>query len=472
MQAYNPAHSLSRPRVCDMKPDSMSGSPRDVARRSFVIALRRALHHLYDAIELRKSPLLPLFGLSDTTGVTALRQILEQAIAALKPPPSLSVQSDAWRTYRVLYHRYVEQFDQQSVAVNLGLSVRQLRRQEQLALHTLANWLIEQHGLALDNVLVDTDSPSFALQEDTDDGEEVGSSSAAEQPTGVTSELKWAERFFPNQQIAVDEVVHSAIQTMKPMLDAAGMVVHCDIPAYLPRALAPAVSVRQIVLNLMLAATRSSNEREIRIACSHTASHVWVKIQPVAPPAGQTAGQDEEGLSLAARLATISGGHLEYVDSSNTAQSALLVLPVAAQRPVLAVDDNADSLRLLERYLSDSRYRLIGTRNPAQALPLAERVRPHAIILDVMLPEMDGWEVLGRLRENPATRHIPVIVCTILPQEALALTLGAAGFIRKPISRERLLWELDRQTQAEATKPEPGSASTPKAGSETNRQGM
>jgi CheY-like chemotaxis protein len=451
-----------------MSLNKINDSTQNPGRRAFIGALRRALHHLYDAIELRRSALLPMFGLNGPAGVSTLRRMLEDAIEALKPAPGLSPQSDAWRTYRVLYHRYVEQFDQQSVAVNLGLSIRQLRRQEQLALHTLADWLIEQHGLALEDDLADVDSSPLAPQEDADDGEEDGTGSTAEKPTGVTSELKWAERFFPNQQIAVDDVVRSAIQTMQPMMDAASVVVHCDIPAHMPRALAPAVSVRQIVLNLMLAAIRSSNEREMHIACGHTASHVWIKIQPVALPAGQ----DEEGLSLAARLATISGGHLEYGHSSDAAQPAILVLPVAEQQPVLAIDDNADSLHLLERYLSDSRYRLIGTRDPAQALPLAERVRPHAIILDVMLPEMDGWEVLGRLRENPATRHIPVIVCTILPQEALALTLGAAGFIRKPISRERLLWELDRQTQAEATKPETGSASTPKAGSETNRQGV
>lgn len=234
-----------------MSLNKINDSTQNPGRRAFIGALRRALHHLYDAIELRRSALLPMFGLNGPAGVSTLRRMLEDAIEALKPAPALSPHSDAWRTYRVLYHRYVEQFDQQSVAVNLGLSIRQLRRQEQLALHTLADWLIEQHGLALEDDLADVDISSLALQEDADDGEEDGTGSTAEQPTGVTSELKWAERFFPNQQIAVDDVVRSAIQTMQPMMDAASVVVHCDIPAHMPRALAPAVSVRQIVLNLL-----------------------------------------------------------------------------------------------------------------------------------------------------------------------------------------------------------------------------
>jgi len=63
-----------------------------------------------------------------------------------------------------------------------------------------------------------------------------------------------------------------------------------------------------------------------------------------------------------------------------------------------------------------------------------------------MLPGTDGWELLGRLREHPSLEGVPVIVSTILPQDKLARTLGAAGFIRKPLSRETLLSTLDRYT--------------------------
>jgi CheY-like chemotaxis protein len=67
------------------------------------------------------------------------------------------------------------------------------------------------------------------------------------------------------------------------------------------------------------------------------------------------------------------------------------------------------------------------------------------IILDVMMPDIDGWEILGRLRSHPSTSAIPVVVCTILAQEELALSLGASGFLLKPITRQALLEELDRQ---------------------------
>jgi CheY-like chemotaxis protein len=111
---------------------------------------------------------------------------------------------------------------------------------------------------------------------------------------------------------------------------------------------------------------------------------------------------------------------------------------------VLVVDDNADTLQLLQRYLSNSRYRFNGTSDPQQALQLAEELAPKAILLDVMLPDVDGWELLGRLNEYPETSDVPVVVCTILPQEQLALSLGAAAFIPKPVSRSELLATLDR----------------------------
>ena len=124
--------------------------------------------------------------------------------------------------------------------------------------------------------------------------------------------------------------------------------------------------------------------------------------------------------------------------------AAEVMLPVSEEIAVLIVDDNTDTLTLLERYLAGSRYHFIGCANPREVLALAADVDPEVIILDVMLPEIDGWELLGRLREHPQTGATPIIVCSILPQEEFALTLGAIEFLRKPVSRETLLATLDR----------------------------
>jgi CheY-like chemotaxis protein len=122
----------------------------------------------------------------------------------------------------------------------------------------------------------------------------------------------------------------------------------------------------------------------------------------------------------------------------------MLRLPLAVQKAVLVIDDNVDAQRLFERYVAGTCYRCVGIRAPEEAVAMAVQVEPCAILLDVMLPGIDGWELLERLREHPTLARVPVIVCTILPDEEMAFTLGAAGFLRKPVTRQALLSALDR----------------------------
>ena len=72
-----------------------------------------------------------------------------------------------------------------------------------------------------------------------------------------------------------------------------------------------------------------------------------------------------------------------------------------------------------------------------------------------MMPQLDGWELLGRLRQHPRTSYIPIVVHTILPQEELALSLGASAFIQKPVTRQAFLAALDQLTRP-AEQSEPG----------------
>jgi CheY-like chemotaxis protein len=111
---------------------------------------------------------------------------------------------------------------------------------------------------------------------------------------------------------------------------------------------------------------------------------------------------------------------------------------------VLIVEDNADALQLYRRYLSDSPYRMLAATDGARALESAEAERPAAIVLDVMMPSQDGWEILQLLKANPDTRAIPVVICSVLRERELALALGAIEFLVKPVSRDELLLALER----------------------------
>jgi len=106
---------------------------------------------------------------------------------------------------------------------------------------------------------------------------------------------------------------------------------------------------------------------------------------------------------------------------------------------VLIVDDNMGLINLLQRYLVNHACRVIGAQSGAEGLRLAQELRPAVILLDVMMPGMHGWDVLQRLHNDPHTADIPVIVCSVLPNPDLALSLGAALFLPKPVRQEDVL---------------------------------
>jgi Amt family ammonium transporter len=126
-----------------------------------------------------------------------------------------------------------------------------------------------------------------------------------------------------------------------------------------------------------------------------------------------------------------------------------MTLPLAEQTTVLVIDDNADVLQLFRRYLSGTRFRFLGTQDAEKGLHLAQECAPGVVVLDVMMPGRDGWAMLSHLREHPLTQNIPVVVCTILAQPELAHVLGAAHFIRKPVSRPEFLGVLHTLTDSQ-----------------------
>jgi len=408
--------------------------------QSFTKALRHALQHLYEPGELRKSPLFRLFGLADHQSPSDLRRLLVDAVESLKPRAGVSAQSRAQRTYYTLYHRYVAQFSQAEVAANLGLSVRHLRRQENVALRALADHLQTRYHLHMEN----PDEDVARIEADLEDEPEGMTAASREQ------ELEWLERSMPSTPVDVVQMVQKVLEIVGPMAETAHVHIEHAIPTGLPRLAVQLVTMRQALISVLTAAIRSVPNGQLRIEAEARPRQVAIRICPTAPAPLPRPGADNpiEGLEMAGQLAELSGGMLEATAGETPACpfQVQLVLPAAEQRAVLVIDDNADTLQLFKRYLSGSSYLFVGISDPRQVLPLAQELKPQIIVLDVMLPGTDGWELLGQLRAHPEIGDPPVIVCTILPQERLAMTLGAAAFLRKPVTRKALLSALESQS--------------------------
>ncbi len=136
--------------------------------------------------------------------------------------------------------------------------------------------------------------------------------------------------------------------------------------------------------------------------------------------------------------------HAEAEDAQ-AADAGPAVLPAPGdEQVVLVVDDDPNALDLIGRTLQDAGVKIVTASDGREALKLAKTLKPAAITLDVLMPGMDGWEVLRELRADPESRDIPVIMVTMTDDRSLGYALGATEILTKPVQRAQLVELLER----------------------------
>jgi CheY-like chemotaxis protein len=379
----------------------------------FVDALRNALHYLYDPVNLRRNPLVELLGLAGAFDqAAALQQALAAAIRALKPPDDESPQSRAWRIYDLLSLQYLRQLPRETVANQLGISERQLRREQRLAIEALAQQIYRQ----------------------------IAASSAA--PDATTG----AAASPPELRIPLGEALENVRSLAQPLAQQMSVALEIYLAAEVVDLPVSPMPLRTILLTVLtialplagggvvvMTAARRDDEIAIAVTCRATAA-------PLA-----LGDKDRAALMTAQEQAVFYAAALDIAEPAPAPFVVTLRLAAPAQSLVLVIDDNADWLELVQRYAAGTRYQIVTTGAPETAGDSAGKLQPALILLDVMMHNVDGWQVLSELRHDPATAQIPVVVCTILPLAEMALALGADAFLQKPVSQQALLQMLDRQ---------------------------
>lgn len=400
-----------------------------INRDLFIDYLRDALNHLYNADQLRKSPLAELLGVANRfESSTALRKILLEAIDSFHPSPEEPEDSHIWRIFDSLFCCYVQQLSQQIVADQLSISTRQLRREQHAALEALADYLWNH----------------FDIQTRLIDGQT--GRLAAEGNASLVSELSWLKDVQLDRPTYLHSELRSVLELTRSLEVDYDVQLVNRVSDSLPGLAIHPVVLNQILLNLVSAAIHQGTGGKVVISARELQWSVEMQVQVNASPTNIRPYIEDSttNLDIAMQLVNLTCGTLVESKEGEANFYARLLLPCREKLPVLLIDDNADTQQLFRRYTSGTRYRLEYTQDVDRVMEWVENYHPQIILLDIMMPKDNGWIVLGRLRQHPLTSEIPVIICTILPQEKLALSLGASAFLKKPVSRQDFLSTLDQ----------------------------
>lgn len=287
------------------------------------------------------------------------------------------------------------------------------------------------------------------------------------------------------QRFDVSAVVHRTATTMRPIATRKRVTLDIADPSGL-EVEADAARIRQIVFNLLSNAIKftppgghvgvavAGEDGEVRLTVTDDGPGVaeadQARIFEPFEQSGASSAQRAEGtglgLALTRQLVEAHGGHIELHSVPSDGSRFTVVLPRASRRTpadpvalepgeqpatatstgplVLVVEDDPRARDLLSIYLRDADYRVAFAGDGMQALSDVRRLRPAAVVLDVILPVLDGWEVLRELKAHPDTSDIPVIIVSVVDGPELGFALGAVDHLVKPVRRDVLLAELRR----------------------------
>ncbi len=157
------------------------------------------------------------------------------------------------------------------------------------------------------------------------------------------------------------------------------------------------------------------------------------------------------GLPLSKKLAELLGGSVHLTSQPGLGSTFTASVPIVyasaqsysdvvvtpeldqARTPVLVIEDEIEPRLLYEKYLRGTVFQAVPARNLREARQLLDTIRPAAIVLDIMLRDEQGWELLPELRAHMDTRHVPVLVVTNLDDSQKAMALGADAYCKKPV---------------------------------------
>jgi signal transduction histidine kinase/CheY-like chemotaxis protein len=296
------------------------------------------------------------------------------------------------------------------------------------------------------------------------------------------------------EYFAIQPVIESVCHVMRGM-SKANPIFKTDVPDDLPQIETDLAKFKQILFNLLSNAAKFSpptspivvsaryigtNEEDGTITVSVADQGIGIdprhhqlifeEFRQVDGSAKREFGGTGLGLALVKKFAELQGGSVRVDSAPGRGSTFSFTLPVRSRAAVvsrgaelaemeqrvadrvLVVEDDANAYDLIASALSSAGFLCLRARHGEEALRLAREAQPVAVTLDLVLPGMDGWEVLKRLKTTPETCDIPVVIISMVDNRELGVALGADDYFIKPVDRDRL---LSRIREVCAARPRP-----------------
>ncbi|NTU74814.1 MAG: response regulator, partial [Anaerolineaceae bacterium] len=282
--------------------------------------------------------------------------------------------------------------------------------------------------------------------------------------------------------INIVDMINSVLTTAVGFVKEKPVKLVQNLSANLPLVKADATRVRQVLLNLLSNAGKFTDEGTVTVEAEVTTEfnnrpEVLIKVIDTGPgiaekdqsklfqsfsqvddsPTRKTGGTGL-GLSISRSLIEMHGGRIGLLWSEVGKGScfyftlpltvkdnqSLPKQPESSGNVILAIDDDRKVITLYERYLEEQGYQVIPLTDPTKAVERARQIMPFAITVDIMMPGKDGWEVIHDLKNDPTTKHIPIIICSIMEEKDRGFSLGASDYLVKPFLQEEIVNSLNR----------------------------
>ena len=395
--------------------DYSSAGHQSAGFDAFREELRRALPQLRNPAYRPHEILLKVLSCDPPAGPGLVQSAIIASIAELEPDPTLPANSRARRDFDSLHQRFVLGLTQEETASALHLSVRHVQRVQAEATHLIARVLWDRY-------LVRGEMPDWRSQME----QELANLSSRDPDATADVASAIAD---------VMELAHALASTHGIQLKA-GFIQPGVVATVHPSAL------RQALVTAVGRMTQHVSPGELSIYAALAGGSVRITLTGPAK-SNHLPAKDR----LARDIITPPGATVE-AQAKGDRLFLWLTLPSIGERTVLVIEDNLDMVHFYQRCTAGTPYRVTHLSECQDMLGAIEAAGPDIVVLDVMLPHVDGWQLLTHLYERLSTRSIPVIVCSVVKEEELALSLGAALFLAKPVQPRQFVQALDQVLQA------------------------